>query len=233
VKLVLFDVDGTILSAQGAGRRALSRALEQIYGTAGAIDGYDFRGRTDPRIVLDLMCGAGLGADAVRDAMDACFEAYARALTEEIGDGQRVRVLPGVADLVGRLAAMPSVTLGLVTGNIEEGARIKLLPTGLWPRFRTGAYGSDHADRRQLPSLAARRAHALTGHAFRPEDVLVLGDTPLDIECARAFGAVAVAVATGQHSREELAAERPDLLFDSFADVEAAMAALLRSETGD
>jgi phosphoglycolate phosphatase-like HAD superfamily hydrolase len=228
VKLVLFDIDGTILSAQGAGRRALSRALEQIYGTAGPVDGYDFSGRTDPRIVLDLMCGAGLAADAVHAAMSACFEAYALALAEEIGDGARVRVLPGVADLVSRLAATPSVTLGLVTGNIEQGARIKLLPTGLWPRFRTGAYGSDHADRRELPGLAARRAQALTGHAYRTKDVLVLGDTPLDIECARAFGAVAVAVATGQHSPEKLAAERPDLLFDSFADVEAAMSALLR-----
>ena len=228
MKLVLFDIDGTILSAQGAGRRALSRALEQIYGTAGAVDGYDFRGRTDPRIVLDLMCGAGLAPDAVNAAMSDCFEAYARALAEEIGDGGRVRVLPGVAELVDRLAGTPSVTLGLVTGNIEQGARIKLLPTGLWPRFRTGAYGSDHADRRELPGLAARRAHALTGHAFRAADVLVLGDTPLDIECARAFGAVAVAVATGQHSREELAGERPDLLFDSFADVDGALAALLR-----
>ena len=228
MKLVLFDIDGTILSAQGAGRRALSRALEQIYGTSGAVDGYDFRGRTDRSIVLDLMCGAGLASDAVHAAMSSCFDAYALALAEEIGDGARVRVLPGVADLVGRLAATPSVTLGLVTGNIEQGARIKLLPTGLWPRFRTGAYGSDHADRRELPGLAARRAQALTGHAYRPKDVLVLGDTPADIECARAFGAVAVAVATGQNSRVDLAGERPDLLFDSFADVDAAMAALLR-----
>ena len=227
MKLVLFDVDGTILSAQGAGRRALSRALEQVYGTAGALAGYDFRGRTDLSIVFELMCGAGLGADAVRAAMGDCFEAYARALTEEIGDGARVRVLPGVADLVRRLAVTPSVVLGLVTGNIEQGARIKLMPTGLWPHFRTGAYGSDHADRRQLPSLAARRAHALTGHAYRREDVLVLGDTPAAVDCARAFGAVAVAVATGQHSREELAAERPDLLFNSFADVDRALAALL------
>lgn len=228
MKLVLFDIDGTILSAPGAGRRALSRALEQIYGTAGAVNGYDFRGRTDRSIVLELMCGAGLAPDAVHAAMEACFDAYALALAEEIGDGARVRVLPGVADLVGRLAATPSVTLGLLTGNTDQGARIKLLPTGLWPRFRTGAYGSDHADRRELPGLAARRAQALTGYAYRPRDVLVLGDTPLDIECARAFGAIAVAVATGQHSRDELAGERPDFLFDSFADVDAAMAALLR-----
>ena len=229
MRLVLFDIDGTLLTAQGAGRRALSQALERVYGTTGAIQGYDFRGRTDPRIVLDLMGGAGIPEATVQARMGDCFELYARALAEEIGDGRRVALLPGVADLVGRLAERADVVLGLVTGNIEKGARIKLEPTGLWPRFRTGAFGSDDADRRRLPSLAARRAHALTGHAFRPPQVLVLGDTPLDIECARAFGAVAVAVATGQHSREELASHRPDLLFDSFADVGRTVEALLES----
>jgi phosphoglycolate phosphatase-like HAD superfamily hydrolase len=138
-----------------------------------------------------------------------------------------VRVLPGVAALVERLHGHADVTLGLLTGNIEAGARIKLEPTGLWPRFRMGAYGSDHADRLRLPSLAARRAQALTGHVFRPEDVVVLGDTPLDVECARAFGALAVAVATGPFTRGELEHERPDLLFDSFADVDATAERLL------
>ena len=227
MKLVLFDVDGTILSAQGAGRRALSRALEGVFGTAGAVDRYDFRGRTDLSIVRDLMDGAGIDAATIAARLGDCFEIYARALAEEIGDGARVRTLPGVADLVDRLRARPDIVLGLLTGNIEEGARIKLMPTGLWPHFRTGAYGSDHHDRRELPSLAARRAHALTGHAFRREDVLVLGDTEMDIDCARAFGAVAVAVATGQMSREELAAHRPDFIFESFADVDAVIAALL------
>lgn len=227
MRLVLFDIDGTLLSAQGAGRRALGRALAEVYGTSGPIDRYDFQGKTDPRIVLDLMGAVGVPADAVRARLDECFEAYARALAREIGDGNRVVLLPGVADLVRQLDGAEGVLLGLLTGNIEEGARIKLEPTGLWPYFRTGAFGSDSADRLRLPSLAARRAHALTGHAFRPGDVLVLGDTPLDVQCARAFGAVAVAVATGQHTRDQLMAARPDLLFDSFADVDSAVAALL------
>jgi phosphoglycolate phosphatase len=227
VRLVLFDIDGTLVIAKGAGRRALGRALEGVYGTAGAIEGYDFRGKTDPRIVRDLMGGAGLAPEVIRGGLDACFEAYARGLVDEIGDGQCVTVLPGVAELVRRLDATESVLLGLLTGNIEEGARIKLAPTGLWPYFRTGAFGSDDADRRRLPSLATRRAQALTGIRFRPEDVLVIGDTPLDIECARAFGAVAVAVATGFHPYAELQAEKPDLLFESFADAEAVAARLL------
>jgi phosphoglycolate phosphatase len=226
VRLVLFDIDGTLVIAKGAGRRALGRALERVYGTAGAIESYDFRGKTDPRIVRDLMGGAGIAPEVIRGGLDDCFEAYARGLVEEIGDGQCVNVLPGVAELVRRLDTSESVLLGLLTGNIEEGARIKLAPTGLWPYFRTGAFGSDDADRRRLPSLAARRAQALTGNHFRPEDVLVIGDTPLDIECARAFGAVAVAVATGFHPYAELQAEKPDLLFESFADVEASLARL-------
>jgi phosphoglycolate phosphatase len=227
VRLVLFDIDGTLVIAKGAGRRALGRALARVYGTAGAIESYDFRGKTDPRIVRDLMGGAGIAPEVIRGGLDDCFEAYARGLVEEIGDGQCVNVLPGVAELVRRLDTSESVLLGLLTGNIEEGARIKLAPTGLWPYFRTGAFGSDDADRRSLPSLAARRAQALTGNHFRPEDVLVIGDTPLDIACARAFGAVAVAVATGFHPYAELQAEKPNLLFESFADVEASLARLL------
>jgi len=227
MRLVLFDIDGTILVARGAGRRALAIALKDVYGTAGDIDRYDFRGQTDPRIVFDVMEGAGLEREAVRERLDECFEAYARGLSAEIGDGGNVVTLPGIGDLVRRLHGDAEVLLGLLTGNIEAGARIKLGPTGLLPYFRLGAYGSDHVDRRQLPSLAARRAHALVGAPFAPDQVLVIGDTPRDIECARHFGAVAVAVATGQYSREALEAERPDLLFSNFADVEGALAKLL------
>jgi phosphoglycolate phosphatase len=128
---------------------------------------------------------------------------------------------------VRRLDGAPEALVGLLTGNIEAGARIKLEPTGLRPYFRLGAYGSDHLDRRQLPSLAARRAQALTGQSFEPEQVVVIGDTPHDIECARHFGAVAVAVATGQYTREALESERPDLLFDNFSDVDDALSKLL------
>jgi len=167
-RLVLWDIDGTLLSARGAGRRALGRALERVYGTAGHIEGYDFRGKTDPRIVLDLMGAAGLADADIRAGFDECFDFYARGLAVEIGDGSGVKVLPGVAELVRRLHTTPGIIQGLLTGNIEEGARIKLEPTGLHPFFRTGAYGSDHADRRQLPSLAARRAEALVGHRFAP-----------------------------------------------------------------
>jgi phosphoglycolate phosphatase-like HAD superfamily hydrolase len=215
------------VTARGAGRRAVKAALERVFGTSGAIDAYDLRGKTDQRILFDVTEAAGLGRDAVVERLDDYFEAYARVLAEQIGDGRDVVTLPGVAEVVQTLHGADGVVLGLLTGNIEEGARIKLEPTGLWPYFAVGAYGSDHVDRRRLPSLAARRAHALVGYPFRPEEVLVIGDTPLDIDCARAFGAVAVAVATGFHSRDELLKEGPDFLFDDLADVGRVVAAFL------
>jgi phosphoglycolate phosphatase len=227
VRLLLFDIDGTLLTARGAGRRALKSALERVYGTSGAIDEYDLRGKTDQRIVFDVMGGAGLVAGAVKERLGDFFDAYARGLIEEIGDGRGVMILPGVAELIRRLHQHDEVLLGLLTGNIEQGARIKLASTGLWPYFPVGAFGSDHADRRRLPSLAARRAHALCGYPFRPAEILVIGDTPLDIECARAFGAVAVAVATGNYSGAELLRERPDLFFENLGDVDRAASVLL------
>jgi phosphoglycolate phosphatase-like HAD superfamily hydrolase len=227
MRLILFDIDGTLVTARGAGRRAVKAALERVFGTSGGIDDYDLRGKTDQRILFDVTEAAGLARDAVVGRLDDYFEAYARVLAELIGDGRDVVTLPGVADVVRTLHGADGVVLGLLTGNIEEGARIKLEPTGLWPYFALGAYGSDHVDRRRLPSLAARRAHALVGYPFRPEEVLVIGDTPLDIDCARAFGAVAVAVATGFHSRDELLKERPDFLFDDLADVKSVVAAFL------
>jgi len=227
VKLILFDIDGTLITSRGAGRRAMRTALERVFGAAGSIDQYDLGGRTDTRIVHDVMGALGWEPARVKDRLDDFFEAYLAGLTSEIGDGRHVVTLPGVSLVVDRLAQSADVVLGLVTGNIEEGARIKLLPTGLWPHFRVGAYGSDHMDRRRLPSLAARRAHALVDHAFAPTDVVVIGDTPHDIDCARAFGAVAIAVSTGQYTRAALLAERPDHLFDDLGDVEQVLAVVL------
>lgn len=227
MKLVLFDIDGTLVSARGAGRRAMRVAFERVFGTAGGIERYDLRGRTDTRIVHDVMSAEGWEPARVQERLDEFFEVYVGGLTTEIGDGRNVITLPGVAAVVERLDRSADAVLGLVTGNIEEGARVKLLPTGLWPRFQVGAFGSDHMDRRRLPSLAARRAHALLGTAFSPREVIVIGDTPHDIDCARAFGAIAVAVATGQHSRDELLAESPDLFFEDLSDADKVLAALL------
>ena len=225
MRLFLFDIDGTLVRVRGAGRAAFAHALEATYGTAGTIDRYDFRGRTDLSIVHELMTEAGLDAERIRARVDECFLAYARELTRIIGDGSRIEVLPGVAEVVRRLGARADAVVGLLTGNIEAGARIKLEPTGLWPFFRVAAYGGDHADRLRLPAIACERARAL-GHEFTFDRVTIIGDTPLDVACARGCGAVAVAVATGQHPVDELAAHRPDILFTDLADVERVVAHL-------
>jgi phosphoglycolate phosphatase-like HAD superfamily hydrolase len=227
MKLLLFDVDGTLLTASGAGRRALEQAMREVYGTAGPIDAYDFRGGTDPQIIRDLLGGAGVSEAAIAAGEATVYRRYEALLEREIGDGRSVTVYPGVRDLVQTLAAREDVLVGLLTGNIEAGARIKLRPTGLWPHFRLGAYGSDHADRTCLPPVAAERAEKLVGRAFGGADTVIIGDTPRDIGCARAFGAKAIAVATGWHTVQDLTAYRPDHVLTDLSDQARVLAAML------
>ena len=226
MRLFLFDIDGTLVTARGAGRLAIGHALATTYGATGGLETYDFRGKTDQRIVWDLMHGAGLDAARIAAGLADCFAAYVAELERLIGEGARVTIMPGVAELVRALAARPDAVVGLLTGNIEPGARVKLRPTGLWPLFRVGAFGSDDMDRRRLPAIACERAWRVTGRRFAFEEVTIIGDTPLDVDCARACGARAVAVATGFHPAEDLEACVPDLLFGDFSDVAAALAAL-------
>ena len=227
MRLFLFDIDGTLVTARGAGREAFVRALEAVYGTAGtAGEGYDFRGKTDPRILHDLMTAAGLSPGEIAAGAARFYTRYVAELEAVIGDGRRVQVLPGIAELVRALAAREDALVGLLTGNVEGGARVKLAPTGLWPYFRVGAYGSDDMDRRALPAVACERARLVAGREFPFDRVTILGDTPLDVDCARACGARAVAVATGFHPYGDLEGCAPDLLFDDFSDVARVLAAL-------
>lgn len=226
MRLFLFDVDGTLIHARGAGRRAIARAMLEVYGTSGAVGGYDLRGRTDPRIVIDVLRAAGVADDVIHARLDACFARYVRELEALVGDGEAVTVMPGVPELVRGLAARADALVGLLTGNIEPGARVKLAPTGLWPYFEVGAFGSDAIDRRRLPAVACARARALTGREFPFDRVVIIGDTPLDVDCARACGARSVAVATGSHSAGELLACAPDVFFDDFSDAARVLRAL-------
>jgi len=228
MRLVLFDIDGTLLTAHGAGRLALTQAMRATYGTAGDIQGYDLRGSTDPRIIRDVLEAAGVPARRIAERLELCFRTYVECLEGLLADGYRIDLMPGVAEVVRRLSEQREVLLGLLTGNIEAGARVKLRPTGLLPLFRVGAYGSDDADRRRLPAVACARARALTGRPFAPEELIIIGDTPRDIDCAQACGARAVAVATGHHSAAELARCAPHLLLPDFRDPEAVLAALAR-----
>lgn len=226
MRLYLFDIDGTLVTAHGAGRLSLTRALEATFGTAGPVEHYDFRGKTDPQIVIDLMTAAGVSEDVIHSRLGGCFDAYVRHLDALIEDGHPVDMMPGIAVVVRALSFRQDAFVGLLTGNIEAGARTKLRPTGLLPLFRVGAYGSDDADRRRLPAIARARARALMHREFPFPSITIIGDTPLDVDCAHACGARAVVVATGQHTVDELAACAPDLVFSDFSNVGAALLAL-------
>jgi phosphoglycolate phosphatase-like HAD superfamily hydrolase len=222
-RLVLFDIDCTLIDAHGAGGRAILRAIKDVYGVEGELGDYSFHGRTDPGIIADL--AALWGADG-RGDVDECITRYVDLLRREI-DGGEVETLPGIRELVTALAADRRALVGLLTGNIEEGARLKLEPTGLYSLFKVGAYGSDSALRADLPAVAVARAETLTGRRYAGKDVVVIGDTPADVECGASLGVTAVAVATGRHSVDELAAHAPDHLFADFSGWRAAYDAII------
>jgi phosphoglycolate phosphatase-like HAD superfamily hydrolase len=228
MKLVLFDIDGTILWTDGAGRRAVYRAIEETFG-APAPDGHEFDGKTDPQIVRELMRRAGLEAQAVDDRLPRALERYVELLRVELdGADHRRNVLPGVHALLDALEARDDVVLGLLTGNVHEGARAKLTAVGIDPaRFRVGAFGSDHADRPELPAIARERAQSLLGRAFEGRNVIVIGDTPADMRCGRAIGARAIGVATGRYSLDDLRACDAAAVFADLADTDAVLGAIL------
>ncbi len=217
-RLVLFDIDGTLLSAGGAPRRAFRRALVEHFGTEGAAASDDFSGKTDPQIVHDLMRAVGFAEEEVEERITDFFAFYLEELEHELAVETQHRLYPGVAELVPALAADPAVALGLLTGNIEAGARLKLSHFGLWQHFSVGAYGSDDRTRDRLGPVALARARARFGRSFEGSEVVIVGDTPADVRCAHAIGAVAVAVATGRPSRETLEAAGADVLLDSLAE---------------
>ena len=223
--LLLFDIDGT-LTRGGPARKAFARALEDTYGTAGAIGGHDFSGKTDAQSVREILSAAGFGTEEIAAGLPGFLVRYLAGLKRRIG-GEPTVALPGTHALIGALAARSDVFLGLVTGNVKGGARMKLGAVGLWDAFPVGGFGSDHEDRNKLPGFAMRRAAAHWGRAFRGEHVVVIGDTPRDIACGKAVGAATVGVTTGRFSRAELVAAGADRVLSGFGDPEHALAALL------
>lgn len=210
--LVLFDIDGTLVRTAGAGVRGMDDAFERLHGRRDALRGVTVAGRTDRAILTEIFSqwGEALTEAAVAPLLDAYLEALEREL--RLGGGPAFGVLPGVHDALDALDAHPGFTLGLLTGNFERGAEIKLAHFDLWRRFRFGAFGDHHTDRRALVPVALDRARA---DGIEPTHVVVIGDTPLDVDCAHAHGATAVAVATGDYTREELAATGAEIVVDT------------------
>jgi phosphoglycolate phosphatase-like HAD superfamily hydrolase len=233
--LVLFDIDGTLLLTDGAGRAAIRSALEAVYGTSGPMEGYDFHGKTDPQIVLELMAGAGLSGTEIRERLPEVWPLYLEALEGELEVRRvegRLMVLPGVVELLSALDAREEVSLGLLTGNIEEGARLKLRAAGVRWLFDVGAYGSDSEVRSEIARIAVGRGRLVPARGGSPAATVVIGDTPEDVACARAVRARAVAVATGRHGALELEQAGADVVFDDFRDTAAVLESILSLSGG-
>jgi phosphoglycolate phosphatase len=224
-RLVLFDIDGTLLSAGRASRDALVNALRTVHPHPLDLDRYEFSGKTDPQIIRELLEGrldGGLTPPLLNRALDLYVENLGREIRPE-----NVKIKPGVEALLARLAGEPSATLGLLTGNLERGARIKLEPVGFNRYFPFGAFGSDHHDRYCLPAIAVARARQTTGFDFHGKAIVVVGDSIHDVGCGRSLGVKTIAVSTGLTPAAALARERPDHLFESFTEIDSVAEAIL------
>ena len=224
--LVLFDIDGTLVLTGGAGIRAMNRAGESVLGVANLLDGVEVAGRTDWSILHDALTRAGHDLDD--DLFGRLRDAHHRFLREEIrkpGSGVK-DVLPGIRELLPALESRTDVFLGLLTGNFEEAARIKLEHFDLWRHFRCGAFGDDAPDRNALVPFAVERARECGFNHVEYADVVVIGDTPNDVACAHAVGARPIAVATGIYTVEQLQDAGAPLVLEDLSDTAAVLAAI-------
>ncbi len=222
-RIVLFDIDGTILHAGKAPAKAILRAIEEVYGVDDLMPPrgtYSFAGKTDPEIVTDLLVRKGYREEEILENLDEVFDRYIFYLRSSIPSGDDAYLHPGVYPLILALDDRENIILGLLTGNIEEGARIKLDYFAIADYFKVGAYGSDSPDRNELPKILLERAKRLTGRSYGGNDVVIIGDSVHDIRCARTIGATSIAVATGTTSRMELSREKPDHLFDDLSQTD-------------
>lgn len=222
--LLLFDIDGTLIVSGGAGEGALIDGMKERFGVDEDLAGITLAGATDSKIARWLLEKHDL--PVTPESIAALLDAYVSHLPHRMPRHQG-RVLPGIVALLDKLKGREDCVLALLTGNIIRGARVKLGHYGVWDYFEFGAFADDHHDRNELGKFAQARALEKHGEEFPPDCIFVIGDTPRDIECGRAIGAKTVAIATGNYSREELAAHAPDLLFDDLSDTEAVTRALL------
>ncbi len=224
-RLVLFDIDGTLLSGGRAARTVFAGALTEVFGTCGDVDTFAFEGKLDPMIVRELLLAAGVPEETVlrrrADALALYLDRLEAALAAE-----RPVLKPGVAAVLDGVARSGGTVQALLTGNVERGARIKLSAVGLWDRFAFGAFGDEAPRREDLGPVALEKARRL-GHAFRGPDCVVVGDAPQDVACALALGARIVAVATGRTPAGRLAEAGATVVLPDLSDTSRALEAIL------
>ena len=204
--VLLFDIDGTLLQSHGVGRRSIEASIVDLFDRSFDTSSITFSGKTDTQIFREILEAAeaeGFEVGEVETTASRFGATYHGHMERNLPDAH-VEALPGAVDLVHRLGA-EGVPMGLLTGNLQPLAYAKVARLGLGPaEFPFGSFGSDHQDRNPLPAIAAERASGHLGRPVAHEDLVVIGDTPRDIECARAVGAVAVAVATGHYGTDDL-----------------------------
>ena len=205
MKLLLFDLDQTLINTGGAGLRALDRACLHLFGISNAMQGISPHGKTDPAIACEILrVRFNKQAPEINGEIRSILDAYLSYLKEEVESSPKYRVLPGISSILDEMSTRKDVALGLATGNLEPGARIKLDRGGLNRYFAFGGFGSDSEDRTELVRKAAEKAAAQCGETIAASDIFVIGDTPLDIDAGKQAGFNTVAVATGSYSLEQL-----------------------------
>ena len=216
-RLLLFDIDGTLITSGGAGEAALKDAMRSRFAVEEDLAGVILAGATDARIARELLEKHGISVSPENVA--ALLDTYLGHLSDRIGrhDG---KLLPGIVPLLNVLSHREDAVLALLTGNVSRGAEIKLTHYGVWDFFEFGAFADDHHDRNELGKFARARALERHGEEFPPSRIYVIGDTPKDIECGRAIGACTVAIATGHYSAAELKEHSPDFLFEDLSDTD-------------
>jgi len=225
--LLLFDIDGTLLLSGGAGLRALNRTFEELFGVASGFDGIPVAGRTDALLLRDAAARAEVRLDEA--ARQRFHDRYCDLLADEIAPpNPRKRLMPGVARLIPALAGRDELTVALLTGNFARAARIKLEHFGLWRHFRGGAFGDDAPDRDGLVPVALSRVMTAAGARVAAADAIVIGDTPLDVQCAQVAGARSIAVETGSFDASALRAQGADEVLPDLADLDRFLEAVRR-----
>lgn len=226
-KLVLFDIDETLISSDGAGRRAIGKALANIFDCDLSKIKVSMSGKTDPQILTEILSAGSISKEEIEDRMDEILEIYISLLQEQINASNHYKIHVGIPEILEILNGDSNTCLGLLTGNIETGARMKLNRFDLNRYFPIGAYGSDSGNRMDLPEIATNRGIEFYEMEFSADQVVIIGDSIYDVRCAKGFGAKSIAVNTGVTKKQMLEDENPDHLFEDLSHTKKVLEAIL------
>jgi phosphoglycolate phosphatase-like HAD superfamily hydrolase len=227
-KLVLFDIDGTLLTVNSINRRILMDALREVYGTEGSAGTHNFAGKMDSVIIYEVLQNTGLSDAVIAEKFDKAKKTYIEMFRMHARHTDII-LMEGIRELLDKLSASSELMLGLLTGNFEGSGRHKLLLPDINHYFSFGAFADDAASRNELPQVAVDKAYQLTGKKFSEQNIIIIGDTEHDIACARVVNAKSIAVATGTYSSEELKKHNPHILYENLTATDIVISEILQS----